>query len=197
MAPRDRIKLPDGDIRLPNARVSQFPRAPGRLMGPGTDGTGKPGSTPPEDTFYFGPIGALTFRTFTEVFRRVVKGFSSGKLLVSADVVMSSTTFALRLPQLYADIKVVGYTNGVPEVIAYGATGMSFLGTVQLTPDEGNMDAPPVLAEWDDPFAFDEISVNVRTMGNGGSPLVAFGATNFTPSAGDAVNLNIAGKLWR
>jgi len=194
--PRDNIKYPDGSIRLPDPRVSQFPRAPGRLMGPGP-AVKLAGATPPENQIYFGPISALTFQTFTEVYRTVVKGFASGKVLVGADIVMSSATSVLLLPQLYADVRVVGFTNGVPEVIAYGATGMMMLGTVQLTQDEGNMDAPPVLAEWDDPFAFDEISVQVRTMGNGGSPMVAFGLANWAPSPGDAINVNIAGKLWR
>jgi len=166
-------------------------------MGPGPT-VGKAGAPKPEDTFFFGPISSLTYEDFVEVWRRDVKGFMHGKLIVSAAVVMSNATFLLVVPQLYVDVQIVGYTNGVPEVVAYGATGMSLQAGTPLTPSNGNMDAPPVQTEWDDSYSFDEIAVSVRTMGNGGVPLNNnYAAPLWAVSAGDQINVGIAGKLWK
>lgn len=185
-----------GKVRLPNPRVSAYPRAPGRLMGPGPS-VGKAGATPPEDAIFFGPISALAYYGFQEVYRGVVKGFAHGKLIVSADVVMSAATTSNNAPQLYVDVQIVGYTNGVPEVLAYGATGMRKTATDQAyaLADNVNLDAPPVQTEWDDSFGFDEVAVSLRTMGNGGQ--AAGPLSGFAANAGDILNVSIAGKLWR
>ncbi len=186
-----------GRVVLPNARVSQFPRTPARIMGPGPEGTGKPGAPPPEDTFYFGPVSSLTFVAFTEIWKRSIKGFSRGKVLVSCDAILSTTTNAFIRPRLYVDVEIVGFTNGVPETLGFGATGQIL--AIPSGPSGGvNQDAPPVVAEWDDSFSFDEVAVNVRTMGNGGIPLGnTYGAPLWVTSTGDALNVGIAGKLWR
>lgn len=166
-------------------------------MGPGPD-VAKPGALPPEKIIFFGPISAITFTDFIEVYREVVKGYAHGKLIVSADVVNSPASAVSVQPLLYVDVQIVGWTNGVPETLAWGATGMQEQAGTPLVPSNGNMDAPPVQTTWDDSFGFDEISVLLRTMGNGGVPLTnTYGADPWLVVAGDSINVNIAGKLWR
>lgn len=186
-----------GDIKIPRSRVGGFPRAAGRLMGPGPD-VRKPGAVPPEDVFQFGPIGGLGFSKFVEVFRRNLTGFVHGKITVGADVTLGVTSAITVAPFLYVDVQIVGWTNGVAEVLAYGATGQTLSAGTPITQDNGNMDAPIVLTTWDDSFSHDEVSVNIRTMGQGGVPFDNnFGAPLWLNVPGDSIKVNIAGKLWR
>jgi hypothetical protein len=184
--------MSDKRVILPRPRISGYPRAPGRLMGPGP-AAGKAGPTPAESAFYFGPISALTYSDFAEVSRNSVRGSPHGKIVVACDLALSAATFLLVAPQLYVDVQVVGYTNGVPEIMAYGAVGMTLQAGTPLTPSNGNMDSPPIHCEWDDSFGFDEVGVNIRTMGNGGVPLNNnYGAPLWTPStAGNSIQVLI------
>lgn len=183
--------------RLPNSRVSGYDRSPARLMGPGPD-VRKPGPTPPEDVFQVGPFNGLNVSGFQEVYRRTLAGFAHGRIIANADVAVSAATAgSLVAPFLWVDIQIVGYTNGVPEVLAYGASGLTMVGrdTAFGMNDNTNMDAPPLQAEWDDSFGFDEVAINIRTMGNGGQP---FGAVaGWASNPGDIINVNVSGKLWR
>lgn len=186
----------DRRANLPAPRISAFPNAPGRLMGPGPS-VGKPGATPPENVFFFGPTSGLNFSTFSEIYRGSVAGYEHGRIIVGADVTIGAASSTNVAPKLYVDVRIMGYTNGVPEVVAYGSAGSMFTGTDQAwgLADNVNMDAPPVQGEWDDSFGFDEIAVEIRTMGNGGQP---FGpVSGLTSGPGDIINVNIAGKLWK
>jgi hypothetical protein len=182
--------------RLPAPRISAYPKAPGRLMGPGPS-VGKPGPTPPENPFFFGPVSGLGYSSFSEIFRQSVRGYMHGKMIVGADVAISAATAGTFVaPFLYIDVQIIGYTNGVPEVLAYGAPGSIMLGTNGAYPglnDNVNLSAPPAQTTWDDSFGFDEVAVLIRSMGNGGQPFGAGWATN----PGDIINVNIAGKTWR
>jgi hypothetical protein len=154
--------------------------------------------TPPEDTFFFGPIGCLGFADFNEIYRRSVKGFTHGKIIASATVKMSNATLSLIVPQLFAEILITGFTNGVAETLVYGASGMQKSNSNAYSASDFNMDAPPVQTTWDDSFAFDEIAVSVRMRGNGGyTPFNTFSAAGWATSTGDALTVDIAGKVWR
>lgn len=185
------------DIKIPRSRVGGFSRPAGRLMGPGPD-VRKPGPVPSEDVFQFGPIGGLGFSSFTEIFRRVLTGFAHGKITVGADTALGPTSLITVAPFLYVDVQIIGWTNGVAEVLAYGATGQTLSAGTPITQDNGNMDAPVVQTTWDDSFAFDEVSVGIRTMGQGGVPFDNnVGAPLWLNVPGDFIKVNIAGKLWR
>jgi hypothetical protein len=187
-----------GKVRLPRARVSEFPLTPARPMGTGPGG-GKSAGPGPELPFFAVPSNGLGYQNFSEIFRQPVRGYSRGRIIVGADVTVSPTTAgAFVAPFLFVDVQIVGYTNGVGEVMAYGAPG-SLMQGLDLAfgssdPAVINMDAPPVQAEWEDSFGYDEVAVLIRSMGNGGQP---FGAGWFPTIPGDIINVNIAGKLWR
>lgn len=197
MANPRNITWPDGKVRLPNPRISAFPQAPGRLMGPGPS-VGKPGAPPPERGIFFSPINGLGYSGFAEVWRESVRGYSHGRIIVSADVVVSATTAGTFVaPFLWVDAQIVGYTNGMPEVLGYGAPGSTKTGNdaAYALPTETSLDAPPYQCEWDDSFGFDEVAVCLRTMGNGGQP---FGpVSGWNPNPGDAINVSVLGKLWK
>jgi hypothetical protein len=183
--------------RFPNPRISGFALPGGKLRGPGPV-ISKPGPTPSERPVFFGPVNGLGYQSFSEIYRETVRGFAHGKIIVGADVTVSPATAGTFVaPFLWVDVLIVGYTNGVPEVLAYGAPGSMQTGLNTAYPtmtDNSSLDAPPVQTTWDDSFAFDEVGISIRTMGNGGQP---FGAGWLPTVPGDIINVNITGKLWR
>lgn len=178
-------------MKLPRPRISEFDRAPGRVMGlPAGGSTGKPSAPPAAINFHGDPYDVLANSIFTEVYRRSVEGFTRGKIFVGAQVGPDPNPLN---PPEYADVKIVGCTQGIEEVLVYGATGLTLQSSnVGGTPlDNFDLSCPPLYTMWVDDEGFDEIVVYARAMTQG-EPL---------PSVrgffGEQILVNVSGKLWR
>jgi hypothetical protein len=178
-------------VQLPNARISAFDRAPGRLMGPGP-AAGKQGAPGTVENYIGDPFQVASVPDYVEVFRRSVAGYSKGSIFVGAVVVMGATTAALvPRPQLLANVQIVGICAGLEEVLAYGMPGPVAATNAGFPPSYNDMSAPLIYTTWEDADGFDYIVVRAKGEGVGA---LAF---NGSLATGDSVLVNVSGKLWR
>lgn len=166
--------------KLPPARISQFGKTSAQIRSPFMEQVGKSTGSSPIEPIYQEGVNISNFLTFTEIFRRSVAEYSRGKILVVANSITG----------YYADIRIVGLTGKVEEVLVQGSTGIDLIATVggNSRTDERDLSAPPLMVTWTDDEGFDEIVIYARNMGNG-QPTVA----NTTRGS----TVSVAGKMWR